>query len=173
MDVDEIMAAEFAAEETSTRKNSDPDEVAEDSSRPDQDESMPQLPDGIGLDFEDVRMMLAKKHGILLGREEPIMMMVTLCNVMLSELEKLHNRHNVAVTKIMTEQSAKYITGVKKTTDDLAKTLAENSVDAIREIFNSHANSLMSNKINARWCAVIISISALTNVAVMALQAWR
>ena len=72
----------------------------------------------------------------------------------------------------MADQSAKYITGVKATTDALSKTLAENSVEAIRVIFNTHGAALNANRINARWCAGIIAVSALANVAVMALKAW-
>jgi len=98
--------------------------------------------------------------------------MVTLCNVFLGELEKNHKRHNEAVTKIMADQSAKYIAGVKATTDALSKTLAENSVEAIRAIFNSHAEALSANKLNARWCAAIIGVSALANIIVMALKGW-
>jgi len=170
--IDAIMAEEFAAEKNSKKENIR-DEDSDNSGLADTDEPLPQLPDGIGLDFEDVRMMLSKKHGIMLGREEPIMMMVTLCNVLLGELEKVHKNHNEAVTKIMSDQSAKYIVGVKATTDALSKTLAENSVEAIRNIFQSQAAALNTNKINARWCAAVVGVSALANIVVMAFSVWR
>ena len=164
--IDEIMEEEFA---TDFGEGDSKEEL----SATLEDEAMPQLPDGIGLDYEELRLMLSKKHGTMLGRDEPIMMMVTLCNVLLGELQKLHDRHNGAVTKIMAEQSAKYIAGVKTTTDTLSQTLADTSVEAIKSIFDSHAHALTSNKINSRWCAAVIGLSALANIAVMALKVWN
>lgn len=169
--IDEIMAAEFAEEEAAQEGNG-LDEQAE-SSGNQVSEAMPHLPDGLGLDYEDVRMMLAKKHETNISKDDPIMMMVTIINAFLGELEKVTNRHNTAVTKIMADQSAKYIAGVKATTDALSKTLAENSVDAIKSIFDTHSDALKASKINARWCAGIIAVSALANVAIMALKAWN
>lgn len=84
---------------------------------------MPELPDGIGLSYEDVQKMLAMKHNTSLSLDDPVLMMVSVCNVFLEELQKLHKRHNDAVKNIMVDQTGKYITGVKNTTDALAKTL--------------------------------------------------
>lgn len=169
--VEEIMAAEFAAEEAENFSKGNGMNQADSDDSP-ADEAMPHLPDGIGLDYDDVRKMLAIKHNTTVSLDDPILMIVTICNVFLGQLEKVNQRHNGAVTKIMADQSAKYITGVKNTTDALGKTLAENSVDAIRDIFNSHAASLNSNKINARWCTGIMAVAALVNVAVMAFKVW-
>lgn len=134
---------------------------------------MPALPEGIGLGYEDVRKLLAMKHDIVFSIDDPMMMLVTLCNVFLGELEKLHHRHNDAVTKIMGDQSKKYIDGVKATTDSLSQTLADTSIEAIRKIFNAHATELNTNRLNSRWCAAIIAASALVNVAVLAFGFWR
>lgn len=169
--VEEMMAEDFAAEEAENFNQGNVQDQAE-AGKKTADEAMPLLPDGIGLNYEDIRMMLSKQHKTMLGNDEPIMMMVTLSNVLLGELEKVHKKHNEAVTKIMADQSAKYISGVKATTDALSKTLAENSVEAIRAIFNSHADALNANKINARWCAVVVGVSALANIAVMAFSVW-
>jgi hypothetical protein len=168
--ITEIMEADFAAEEAENFNGNGRDRAASGGSP--SDEAMPQLPDGIGLEYDELRKMLAVKHETSVSKDDPILMMVTICNVFLGELEKLHKRHNEAVTKIMTDQSAKYISGVKATTDALSQTLAENSVEAVREIFNAHATALNSNKINARWCAGIMAVAALVNVAAMAFKAW-
>jgi len=138
-----------------------------------ENEIMPLLPEGIGLDYETVRAMLAAKHDTIVGKDEPIMMMVTLANVHLSELEKINKRHNEALTKIMAEQSGKYLDGIKSTTDELGKVLADNSVEAIRKIFQSHGRALTINTNNAKWCAGIMAVSALVQVAMMAVKMWR
>ena len=106
------------------------------------DDVMPQLPDGIdpdgmiGLDYDSIRAMLALKNNASVGLDDPIMMMVTICNAFLGQQEKINKRHNEALTKIMTDQCGKYIAQFKTVTDGLGKALAENSVDAVREIFN-------------------------------------
>jgi hypothetical protein len=135
-------------------------------------EAMPQLPDDFGLDYDDIRGMLAQKHGTAVGLDDPLMMVVSLMNVFLGELEKVNKRHNEAVTKIMADQTGQYIAGVKATTDDLGKVLADNSVEAIRRIFNSHDRALNAHTNNAKWCAAIMAITGLVNVAALALRAW-
>ena len=85
--IDAIMAAEFAEEEAPPKKGNGLDEETAPAGSQ-ADEAMPLLPDGRGLDYEDIRMMLSKQHKTMLGNDEPIMMMVTLCNVFLGELEK-------------------------------------------------------------------------------------
>lgn len=143
------------------------------------DEAMPHLPDGIGLDLEDVRAMLALKHGAIVRIDDPVLMIVTILNAFLGEQEKLNNicldkqeklnkRHDEALTKIMVDQ----LSGVKAIIDGLGQVLAENSVKGIQDIFNSHAQSLNTNTTNAMWCAGIMAVSALVHVAVMALKMW-
>jgi len=133
------------------------------------EEAMPQLPNGIGLDYDDIRAMLAQKNGAAVGQDDPLMMIVTICNVFLGEQEKVNKRHNEALTKIMADQTSKYLAGVKATTDDLGKVLADNSVEAIRNIFNSHSRALNANSNNAKWCAAIMAITGLVNVVCLAL----
>lgn len=176
--IDEIMDEAFEEEEADGLEKGGGSRK-DDNSRGDM--LMPLLPDGIGLDFEDTRLMLSRLHGTYLGKDEPIMMMVNFGNIFLSELEKLHKKHNKAVTRIMVEQSGKYIAavaeksgefvaGVKESSEALGAALKESSVDAIRDIFNSHAKELNSNKLNARWCAAIMAVAALVNIAVTLLR---
>lgn len=172
-DFEEIMAGEFAAEGDRPQKDSGLNGEAASPDVRQAGEAGPPLPDGLGLDYEDVRKMLSIKHETILGKDEPILMMVTLCNVFLGELEKLHKRHNEAVTRIMSDQSRKYIDGVKATTEALSQTLADTSIEAIRKIFDSHAAELNANRLNSRWCAAIIAVSALVNVAILAFGFWR
>jgi len=133
------------------------------------EEAMPQLPDGIGLDYDDIRAMLAKKNGAAVGQDDPLMMIVTICNVFLGEQEKVNKRHYEAMTNMIIDQTAQYLAGVKATTDDLGKVLADNSVEAIRKMFNSHSRALNDNANNAKWCAAIMAITGLVNVACLAL----
>ncbi len=55
--------------------------------------STTQLPDDIGLDMEAVRSLLASKHGMAVPKDDPMLMLVTILNAHLAEMEKLHSRH--------------------------------------------------------------------------------
>ena len=161
---------EFAAEEAKHFPKGNGLAVA----LPRENDVEPLLPDnGIGMDYDAARAMLAAKHNSAVGMDDPIMMAVTLSNVQLNEMEKLNRRHNEALTKIMAEQSGKYLDGIKSTTDELGKVLADNSVEAIRKIFQSHGRALTINTNNAKWCAGIMAVSALVQVAMMAVKMWR
>ena len=130
------------------------------------------LPDGIGMTYESIQGIIAAKHKTAVFMDDPIMMLVTICNVNLAEMEKLNKRHNDAVTQIMADQSAKYIAAVKATTDDLGKVLTENSVEAIRVIFASHSQALNLNSNNVWLCTSINVVAALVILAMMAIKMW-
>lgn len=51
------------------------------------------LPDDAALSLEQVRALLAKTHETVVDKDDPILMVVTILNVHLAELEKLHARH--------------------------------------------------------------------------------
>jgi hypothetical protein len=129
-----------------------------------------ELPDGIGISYEDMAVMLAMKHDTSMGLNDPVMMLVSIINSFLGEVTKLHDKHNEALTHIITARTKEYIASVQNTTDALTQTLSEASVEAIRKIFAEHASALQASKWNARWCAFIVAVSATANVIVLALR---
>ena len=50
----------------------------------------PDLPDGIGLSYKDIALLMAMKHKCVAEVDEPMLIMVSVCNAFLSETEKLH-----------------------------------------------------------------------------------
>ena len=133
-------------------------------------EPQPELPDGIGISLEDIAVLLAMKHDTSLSRDDPVLMLVTICNSFLGAIHSLHEKHNGALTSIMTARTKEYIASVQNTTDALTQTLSDASVEAIRKIFAEHASALQASKWNARWCAFIVAVSAMANVIVLALR---
>jgi molecular chaperone GrpE (heat shock protein) len=139
--------------------------------RPDDIEAnMPELdiPDGIGLSYEDLAVLFAMKNETAVSKKDPVMIMVTVCNAFLEKARQLHDQHNEALTKILTAKTQDYITSVKTTTDAFTTTLSQASVEGIRKIFEEHASELHSAKWNFRWCALIVAVSALANVIILA-----
>ncbi|MDR1045346.1 MAG: hypothetical protein LBP33_09550 [Candidatus Adiutrix sp.] len=133
-------------------------------------EKMPQLPDGIGLSYEDIRLLMSMKHQTAMEMDDPVLMMVTVCNSFLGETQNLHQRHNEALSRIIAGKTREYISGVKQSADAFSQTLADASVEGVRRIFEDHAAKLQAHQGNARWCALIVAISALANIAVLALR---
>ena len=130
----------------------------------------PHLPDGIGMSYKEISELLTKKHKSATSEDDPIMMLVTLMNVQLSELEKLHGRHNEALTKVLTTRTAEYVEQVGKTCKSLSEILKESSVEAIREIFSSQVKAIHTLQNNIRWGAAIVSLSALGNLVILFLR---
>ena len=133
-------------------------------------DTRPAVPDGIGLDLESVRALLAQKHAAVVDPDDPVLMLVTLQNAFLAEYEKLLDRHNKALTAMLAEKADSYVSGVLSATKGLAKDFSAASVENIRTILQGHVSALAAFRQNLTWLAAIVIISALVNVAVFALR---
>ena len=69
----------------------------------------PALPDGIGLTLDDVRALLAKEHETIVPKDDPMLMIVTLLNAYLGEVDKLHARHGKALAALMAGKTDAYV----------------------------------------------------------------
>jgi hypothetical protein len=146
---------------------------------------LPDLPEGqeFGMDFEHIQGLLIAKNKTTVHVDDPLMMMVSVCNANLAEMTRLYQTHNVAVKNLMADQSKQYIEAVKATTGTLGEVVTQKGVDGIKEIFNSHiqalnthanthAQALKTNVTNALWCAGIMVVTAAVNVVLMAIRMW-
>lgn len=127
--------------------------------------AMPELPDGIGLTLDDVRVLLAQKNSITVSPDDPVLMIVTILNAFLTEEEKLLERHRKALTSILSDKTDVYIKTVEKTTSNLQESISSASVEEIKKIFIANNSVLQKFKINMCWLAAIVCITALINVA--------
>jgi len=134
---------------------------------------MPQLPDGIGLTLEQVREQLAVQHQAVVAKDDPLLMLVTLLNAFLTEEDKLLNRHNQALTQILSARTDGYLQAVEKSTATLGESLSSASLDGVAKMFGLHGHKMERFQANMNWLAAIAGISALVNVAVFAALALR
>lgn len=79
-----------------------------------------------GLSLEDVNMLLLQKHGLTVPKHDPLLMLVTINNAYLYEVQKLLNSHNKALTKIMAGASTNTIKAIQ----DEARIFAADFKDA-------------------------------------------
>ena len=131
------------------------------------------LPDGIGLSLEQVRALLAKTHETVVDKSDPILMVVTILNAHLAEVEKLQDRHKEGLGKLMADKTDAYVSGVTAAVGQLTDSLSSASVQGICKVFDDHAARLQILKNNTTWLAAIVAVSALLNVAVFVLGGLR
>ena len=128
----------------------------------------PAFPDGIGITLEDMNVLLAQKNDTTLDKHDPGLIMVSVCNAFLGEIQKLHQRHNAALSKIITARTQEYVAAVKATTETFSQVVSTASVEGIRRVFTDHAAALHASAWNARWCALIMAAGALANLIALA-----
>jgi hypothetical protein len=130
----------------------------------------PLLPDGIGLNLEQAKTLISQSSGILLANDEPALMGITICNAYLGEVQKLHNRHQAGLSRLMAEKTDAYMAGVNAAVAQLSESLSSASVEGIRKVFEDHASRLNAFRTTVLWGTAIVSVSALFNVAVFVLR---
>jgi len=124
----------------------------------------PILPDGIGLTHDQVAELLVLQCKLEVSPDDPMMMMVTLLNAYLHEQDKLLQRHNQALTSILSARTDGYVQAVEQVSNDLKTSLASSTVEGIQSTYKQF-------RISSIWLAGIIGVSALVNVTVFVLQA--
>ena len=127
--------------------------------------------DGVGLELEQVRNLVMQQNNEVLGKDDPLLIMVTILNAFIGEQETVNERHHNALVSVMGASTDKYITGVKKSVDTLSNELSTASVDTIREVMQQEDLRRVKHNQNMKWATLIIGASALVNVIVFALGA--
>ena len=131
------------------------------------------LPDEVGLSLEQVRALLAHTHEKVVDKADPILMVVTIFNAHLAELEKLQARHKDGLGRLMADKTDAYVSGVAVAVGQLTESLSSASVEGIRKVFDDHAVRLQAFKNSTAWLAAIVGVSALLNVAVFVMGGLR
>ena len=126
---------------------------------------------GVGLTLEQIRAVVAKAHNVMLPKDDATLMIATILNAYLTEVEKLQARHEKGLTRLMAEKTDEYVSGVQAAVNQLSTSLSSASVEGIRKVFDDHAATLKTFKSNVYLAAVIVGMSALLNVAVFILKA--
>lgn len=109
-----------------------------------------------GLSLEDVNILLLQKHGLTVPKHDPLLMLVTINNAYLHDLQKLLNTHNKALTTIMDGSSTTTIKAIQDEariftmdfkdaaiTNTLAKvTEHQRAMDTFLGVQNAHVHEL-------------------------------
>lgn len=128
---------------------------------------------GVGLTLEQIRSVVSKAHEVMLPKDDATLMIATILNAYLTEVDKLQARHEKGLTRLMAEKTNEYVSGVQASVNQLSASLSSASVEGIHKVFDDHAARLSTFKSNVNLAAVIVGMSALLNVAVFILKAVR
>lgn len=128
---------------------------------------------GVGLTLEQIRSVVSKAHDVMLPKDDATLMVATILNAYLTEVDKLQVRHEKGLTRLMAEKTDEYVSGVQTAVNQLSTSLSSASVEGIRKVFDDHAARLSTFKSNVYLAAVIVGMSALLNVAVFVLGGLR
>lgn len=135
--------------------------------------TMPVLPDGIGLNYDEVSALLAEKSRVVVSPDDPILMMVPLCNAFLEQERKLMNLHKAALAKVLAEKTEGFVSAVQGMADEMGKTLASSTVESLgtalvehREGMTRQQAALERHQAEVRQWGMVAAVSAAVNVAV-------
>ena len=128
---------------------------------------------GAGFTLEQIRAVVAKAHNVMLPKDDATLMIATILNAYLTEVDRLQARHEKGLTRLMAEKTDEYVSGVQAAVNQLSASLSSASVEGVRKVFDDHAATLKTFKSNVTLAAVIVGMSALLNVAVFILRAVR
>ena len=138
--------------------------------------AMPVLPDGIGMNFDEVAALLAEKSRVVVGPDDPILMMVPLCNAFLEQERKLMEQHKVVLAKVLSEKTEGFVSAVQGMADEMGKTLASSTIESRgasllehREGMTRQQAVLERHQAEVRQWGMVAAISAAVNVAVFVL----
>ncbi|NLZ17127.1 MAG: hypothetical protein GX087_05270 [Desulfobulbaceae bacterium] len=133
----------------------------------------PILSDGIGLSYEEIAQELTAKSKTIVSADDPILMMVPICNAFLAQQQALQDRHKMALAQVMADKTDSFVQSVQKAVEELANTLTFSTVESLQSSFSAQQNEmqqhekvLQQHKSNMAWLAAITTVSALVNVAV-------
>ncbi|MDR2503361.1 MAG: hypothetical protein LBD82_03110 [Deltaproteobacteria bacterium] len=122
--------------------------------------------EGIGLSLEEVRQLLKDKHELAVGVDDPMLMMVTLNNAFLSEMEKLLGRHRQKLAELMGAETGGLTRGMKEFQEHLSRVSADGFTKAAGDTLRDSLESLTKVKQDMFWLAGLIFISALCNAVI-------
>lgn len=128
---------------------------------------------GVGLSLEQIRSVLDSVHEVVISKDDDILMVATMLNAYLTEVEALQTRHEKGLTRLMAEKTDVYVSSVQTAVERLSDSLSSASVEGFRKIFEEHTARLNTFKSNVHLAALIVGLSALLNVAVFILKAVR
>lgn len=125
---------------------------------------MPLLPDGIGMNLDQVAALLAEKHKTIVSKDDPLLMVVTVMNAFLAQENALMDRHKQALTMVMADKSEGFMRAAQKAVEQTGEIFASATVESMKQAIQGHHKAMDEHRKTILWLSALITLSALINV---------
>lgn len=132
------------------------------------------------LTAQDMKELLAQRHGVLVGDDDPILMYVTLHNAFLEQYELLLQKHGQAVTSFMKSVAAKQAEDMEAHKRALlSKAVRANMENTVKEIvmhktsMNEFLNELQRHASMVKLCTITAAVAAFIAAVCFVATVWR
>lgn len=163
---DDIIDFDMVVRQTQQHDESNDNSQAESDGAP-STAKIPHLPEGPGLNIDDIRILLENKHNTTLSEDAPVLMLVTICSAFLECGDNLIHEHTKVFRDILTDRTLAYEKTAKETIDGLAVTLSQSSIVAVKEIFEKQNKALQNFKVSLFWLTGIVVVVALILIIIL------
>ena len=94
--------------------------------------------DGIGMNMDAVRALLAQRNNLVVDPDDPILAVVTINNAFLEEVQSLLSKHELALKATMKDATEENIKAVKAEANRFAAEFKEAAIESTIAKVNEH-----------------------------------
>ncbi len=123
--------------------------------------------DGIGMSIEYVRALIAKENEVIIDKDDPILLTVTILNAFFHEHEKVQEKYMIALKNLYSDQVNDFVETIQESTDKVEEKLREISTEGLIKIYESQNKRMTELQAQLRNTCIIIGLLVLLNIAVM------
>ncbi len=123
--------------------------------------------DGIGMSIEYVRALIAKENEVIIDKDDPILLMVTILNAFFHEHEKVQEKYMIALKNLYSDQVNDFVETIQESTDKVEEKLRAISTEGLIKIYESQNKRMAELQAQLRNTCIIIGLLVLLNIAVM------
>ncbi len=131
------------------------------------EEQNSQTENGIGMNLDEVQALLAKKNEVIVDKDDPILITVTILNAFLEEGKKQQDKYMLALKTLYADQVNDFLGEVTKSTEEVRETLKSVSTEGLVKINERQTAKITELQVQLRNTCIIIGMLVLLNIGVM------
>lgn len=130
-------------------------------------EPMPIIHDEMSISYDEILDLLKKKTGTIVGKNDPIMMMVPFLNAFLDLEIKIVNRHHEALAHTMSQRTETFVTAVQTTVDGLEQTLSSKTLEGLTGVFKEHLMAMNKYQEALRKLSWFVGVGIIFQIGIL------
>ncbi len=134
------------------------------------EETKSKYPDGIGMSIEYVKSLIAKDNEVIVDKDDPILLMVTILNAFFHEQEKAQDKYMLALKNVYSDQVNDFVDEIHKSTEQVKETLQSISTEGLIKIYERQNERMAELQTQLKYTCIVIGLLVLLNITAMI---WR